>query len=170
VLCRPQLIKEPLMSLRARLLILFSIAFLGLAAVVPGARASTSTTGQLQVTALSFSPASVDAINSLGNLLLHTGELEKARAHHAAALRLASEADSPLRQAHAHSGLARTYDTDGDPPQARHHWQEALTIYDAISAPEADEIRARLATVGDNGDDGHKPAEKDNIAIAPSSG
>jgi hypothetical protein len=52
-------------------------------------------------------------------------------------------------QASAHSGLARTYQADGDWPQARHYWQEALTRYAAIGAPEAREIQARLALTGD---------------------
>jgi len=51
----------------------------------------------------------------------------------------------PLVQARAHSGLARASQADGDWLRARHHWQEALTRYAAIGAPEAHEIRARLA-------------------------
>jgi hypothetical protein len=47
------------MSLRVRLLMVISLALLGVATVVPGARASAA--GRLAVTALSFSPASVDA-------------------------------------------------------------------------------------------------------------
>jgi DNA-binding SARP family transcriptional activator len=98
-----------------------------------------------------------EALNGLGEVLFRTGDAGKARAHHSAALRLASEAGLPLEQARAHSGLARACQADGDPLQARHHWQEALTRYAAIGAPEADEIRARLAMVGDGGD---KPAEE----------
>jgi tetratricopeptide (TPR) repeat protein len=41
--------------------------------------------------------------------------------------------------------------------QARHHWQQALTCYAAIGAPEADEIRVRLAMIAE-GDD--KPTEE----------
>lgn len=37
-------------------------------------------------------------------------------------------------------------------------WQEALTRYAAIDAPEAREIRARLATAPAGGDDSNKPA------------
>jgi tetratricopeptide (TPR) repeat protein len=90
-----------------------------------------------------------DALNGLGEVAFRTGDADKARVHHAAALRLATEADAPLEQARAHSGLARACRTDGDSLQARHHWREALTRYAAIGAPEADEIRALLATVGD---------------------
>jgi DNA-binding SARP family transcriptional activator/Tfp pilus assembly protein PilF len=107
-----------------------------------------------------------NALNGLGDVLCRTGDADKAHAHHATALRLASEAGVPLHQARAHSGLARTYQADGDPVQARHHWQQALTHYDAIGAPEADEIRAQLATAGDDGDD--KPTEEDGSTTNPS--
>jgi tetratricopeptide (TPR) repeat protein len=106
------------------------------------------------------------ALNGLGEVLVQTGDTEKARAHHAAALRLASEANVPSLQARAHSGLARAYFAEGDSPQASHHWQEALTRYEAIGAPEADGIRARLARAGDG--DGDKPAQEDNGTAAPS--
>jgi len=87
-----------------------------------------------------------DALDGLGEVLLRQGDAHKARAHHATALRLASEADSPREQARAHSGLARACQAAGDLPQARHHWEQALARYTAIGAPEADEIRARLAS------------------------
>jgi DNA-binding SARP family transcriptional activator/Tfp pilus assembly protein PilF len=89
------------------------------------------------------------ALNGLGEAHFRMGDTGKARVHHAAALRLASEAGSPLEQAHAHSGLARACQAGGDSAQARHHWQEALTRYTTIGAPEAREIRAQLATAGD---------------------
>ncbi|HEX3920863.1 MAG TPA: tetratricopeptide repeat protein [Streptosporangiaceae bacterium] len=92
-------------------------------------------------------------LNGLGDVFFRSGEPDKARTHHATALRLASEIGSPLEQARAHSGLARAYHADGDSHRARHHWQEALTRYTAVGAPEADEIR-RLATAGASGGEG----------------
>jgi tetratricopeptide (TPR) repeat protein len=108
------------------------------------------------------------ALNCLGEVLFRTGNAGQARAHHATALRLASKADVPREQAHAHSGLAHAYQTDGDLVQARRHWQEALAIYAAIGAPEADEIRAQLATTGNGDDDGDKPTEDDRGTTASS--
>jgi DNA-binding SARP family transcriptional activator/tetratricopeptide (TPR) repeat protein len=90
-----------------------------------------------------------DALNGLGEVFLQTGHADKAREHHGAALQLASEADSPLEQARAHRGLARACDADADLAQARRHWQEALTSYAALGAPEAREIRDRLAQAGE---------------------
>jgi len=107
-----------------------------------------------------------DALNGLGEVHFRTGEAGKARAHHTVALRLASEAGVPLEQARAHSGLARACQADGNPLQARHHWQQALTHYAAIDAPEADEIRARLATAGDNGDNDDQPTEENGGTTA----
>jgi len=94
-----------------------------------------------------------EALNGLGEVLFQAGDAEKARAHHAAALRLASQAGTPRIQARAHSGLARVCQAGGDPAAARHHWREALARYTAIGAPEAGEIRARLAAA-DAGEDG----------------
>jgi tetratricopeptide (TPR) repeat protein len=91
-----------------------------------------------------------DALNGLGEVLLRTGQAAQARARHAAALRLASEVGLPREQARAHNGLACACQAGGDPAQARRHWQEALTRYAAIGAPEAGEIRARLAPAGDS--------------------
>jgi tetratricopeptide (TPR) repeat protein len=88
-----------------------------------------------------------NALNGLGDFHLLTGNADKARAHHAAALRLASATDSSRQQARAHSGLARACQADGDPAQAWRHWQEALTRYAAIGAPEADQVLAEMATV-----------------------
>ncbi|MGD0700623.1 MAG: tetratricopeptide repeat protein [Trebonia sp.] len=111
-----------------------------------------------------------DALNGLGEVLLQTGDAEKARAHHATSLRIASAAEEPREQARAHSGLARGWQADGDSLQARRHWQEALARYTAIGAPEADDIRARLATAGDDGDCDHKPTQGNRGSTAPSSG
>jgi hypothetical protein len=56
-------------------------------------------------------------------------------------------------QARAHDGLAHACQAAGDPGQAagdpgqaRRHWKEALTLYVGLGAPEADQVRARLAT------------------------
>jgi DNA-binding SARP family transcriptional activator/Tfp pilus assembly protein PilF len=95
-----------------------------------------------------------NARNGLGDAAFQAGDAGQARRHHATALRIASEANVPEHQARAHSGLARGCQADGDWVQARHHWREALSRYAAIGAPEATEIRARLATTTDSDDDG----------------
>jgi DNA-binding SARP family transcriptional activator/tetratricopeptide (TPR) repeat protein len=83
--------------------------------------------------------------NGLGDVSFRTGDVAQARTHYVTVLRLASGVDSPEHQARAHSGLARASQAGGDLVQARQHWLEALTHYTVIGAPEAHEIRARLA-------------------------
>jgi tetratricopeptide (TPR) repeat protein len=106
-----------------------------------------------------------EGLNGLGEVFFQTGDTGSAREHHAAALRLASEIGEPRQQARAHSGLARACQADGDPVQALRHWREALICYTAIDAPEASEIRACLASVGDSGT-GDQPAPVDDSTAA----
>jgi tetratricopeptide (TPR) repeat protein len=49
-------------------------------------------------------------------------------------------------QARALDGIARAYRDLDDPDQARQHWRQALEIFADLDAPEAAEVRARLAT------------------------
>jgi len=94
-----------------------------------------------------------DALNGLGEVLLATGQPADARFRYAAALGLASEIGGKYQQARAHHGLARAHQAAGDPEEARRHWQHALGLYTGLGTPEADQIRAQLATtaVEENG-------------------
>ncbi len=103
-----------------------------------------------------------EGLISLGEVYLRLGRYEQAAGNFEHALAMSRELSDRVLQANAHSGLARTYQAGGDSLQARHHWQEALTCYTAIGAPEALEIRARLA------DDGHQPPVEDDGTTATS--
>jgi tetratricopeptide (TPR) repeat protein len=85
------------------------------------------------------------ALNGLGQVFLAAGRPGDARRQHAAALSLALQSGDTYEQARAHDGLAGSYQASGDPGRARRHRQEALTRYDELGAPEADQIRALLA-------------------------
>jgi tetratricopeptide (TPR) repeat protein/transcriptional regulator with XRE-family HTH domain len=85
------------------------------------------------------------ALNGLGEVLLATACAADARAQHAAALNLAAQAGEKYEQARAHAGLASTYQANGHPRKARRHWQQALTLYTHLGAPEADQVHAQLA-------------------------
>jgi tetratricopeptide (TPR) repeat protein len=91
-----------------------------------------------------------ETLNSLGDVLLATGQPGDARAQHAAALGLAGQVGDRYEQARAHYGLARVCDAAGDPSRALPHWRQALALYAELSAPEAGQIRARLAADGDS--------------------
>jgi DNA-binding SARP family transcriptional activator/Flp pilus assembly protein TadD len=87
-----------------------------------------------------------EALNGLGEVLLATGQPGHARTQHATALGLAAQIGNKDEQARAHNGLGQAHHVIGDPGQARHHWQEALTLYTSLGAPEADQVKAQLAT------------------------
>jgi DNA-binding SARP family transcriptional activator/tetratricopeptide (TPR) repeat protein len=88
------------------------------------------------------------ALNGLGQALRAAGRPGDARAQHAAALRLAGQIGSKRERARAHDGLGCSHHECGDPGLARLHWREALALYTELAAPEADEVRARLAAAG----------------------
>jgi DNA-binding SARP family transcriptional activator/tetratricopeptide (TPR) repeat protein len=88
-----------------------------------------------------------DALNGLGEVCLATGQPGSARTQHAAALGLANQIRDAYQQARAHRDLGATHQAAGDPGQARRHWQQALTLYTSIGAPEAEDVRAQLITV-----------------------
>jgi hypothetical protein len=73
----------------------------------------------------------------------------RARAHYTAALDLSAQTGDLDQQAHAHHGLARALQTNGDHAQA-HHLHQALTLYTRLGAPEADQTRAQPTTTNDH--------------------
>jgi tetratricopeptide (TPR) repeat protein len=84
-------------------------------------------------------------LNGLGEMLLATGRTAAAQARYTAALEVAGQAEDKYEQARAHEGLAATRQADGAADQAHQHWQEALTLYDELGAPEAGPVRTQLA-------------------------
>jgi DNA-binding SARP family transcriptional activator len=87
-----------------------------------------------------------EALNGLGGSLLGAGQGGAARLEHTAALELARGIGDRQEQARAHDGLARAWSAAGDAARARAHWQAALPLYAGLGAPEADAVRARLAS------------------------
>jgi DNA-binding SARP family transcriptional activator/Flp pilus assembly protein TadD len=92
-----------------------------------------------------------EALNGLGQVFLAAGRPDDARAQHAAALSLAGQIDNKTEKARAHDGLGCSHDATGDSGQARCHWQQALTLYVELGAPEADDVRGRLAAMAHEG-------------------
>ena len=52
------------------------------------------------------------------------------------------------QQARAHTGLGHAHHTLGNPTQARHHYEHALTLYTDLGQPEADQIRQVARDLG----------------------
>ncbi len=67
-----------------------------------------------------------------------------ARAELTTALRLAVETGNTYQQASAHRDLGDSHYRAGEEERARYHWQQALTLYGQLGAPEADQVRSRL--------------------------
>ncbi|MEU5692630.1 BTAD domain-containing putative transcriptional regulator [Actinosynnema sp. NPDC020468] len=80
----------------------------------------------------------------LAAVLLESGELSEAVKSARTALSVASAAASPYHQALAHDRLATVFDRQGV-AGATAHWQRALVLFTELNAPEADQVRARLA-------------------------
>jgi tetratricopeptide (TPR) repeat protein/transcriptional regulator with XRE-family HTH domain len=84
-------------------------------------------------------------LRTLAQALHGAGQLAAARAELETALGLAAETDNTYELANAHRDLAESYRrTDAD-EQARRHWQQALDLYTQLGAPEAEQVRSRLA-------------------------
>jgi tetratricopeptide (TPR) repeat protein/transcriptional regulator with XRE-family HTH domain len=88
------------------------------------------------------------ALNGLGETAHSAGHPDDALAHHRAALDVASEIKDPDERARSHVGLATAHEALADPSRALDHWRQALAIYGDLGAPQADEIRRRLAQPG----------------------
>lgn len=80
----------------------------------------------------------------LSTVLLESGEHTSAAASARTALSLATEVASDYHQALAHDRLARVFERQGV-GGAVAHWQRALALFTELGAPEADEVRGRLA-------------------------
>jgi hypothetical protein len=79
--------------------------------------------------------------------MLAAGRPPEARAGHAAALALASQAGDAYEQARAHAGLGAALIACGDFTVGKRHLLRALDAYAGIGAPESDGIRARLTAL-----------------------
>jgi len=87
------------------------------------------------------------ALNGLGEAAQTAGHPADALTHHTAAHTIATDIGSCDQQARAHTGLGHAHHTLGNPERARHHYQHALNLYTDLGGPEADQIRAQLATI-----------------------
>jgi tetratricopeptide (TPR) repeat protein len=98
---------------------------------------------------IGYQSAEVSALNGLGEVFLATGQSSDALAQYTAALSGAARNGEKYEQARAHNGLAHAHHAAGDLGEARRHWNEALSLYITLGAPEADQVRAHLASDGE---------------------
>jgi tetratricopeptide (TPR) repeat protein len=84
------------------------------------------------------------ALDSLGTLYRKTGRAEAALDHLQRALALRTEIDDRHGMAMTHAALGDLL-AAGDEDGARLQWRTALEIFEAVGAPQAAEMRAKLA-------------------------
>ena len=84
--------------------------------------------------------------DTFGYIELHLGDFARAVGHFESALGLCREYGDRYSEAEIliHVGDARH--AAGELPQARQAWQQALAIYDDIEHPDAEKVRAKLAS------------------------
>ncbi|MGW2642024.1 AfsR/SARP family transcriptional regulator [Streptomyces sp. NPDC001348] len=87
------------------------------------------------------------ALNGLGEAARAAGRHADALTHHTDALAIAEDIGNPGQQARAHGGLGDAHHALGDAQPAVRHCERALALYTELGMPEADDIRAVLATV-----------------------
>jgi tetratricopeptide (TPR) repeat protein len=86
------------------------------------------------------------ALNGLGEADHAAGRPADALVQHTAAHAIAADLGLRDEQARAHTGLGNAQRALGRPARARRHYRRALTRYIDLGMPEADEVRAHLAT------------------------
>jgi tetratricopeptide (TPR) repeat protein len=86
----------------------------------------------------------IEALQNLAKAVQGDSQTAAARVEMSAALRLAAETGNTYQEASAHGGLAESHHCAGEDEQARHHGQQALTLYAQFGAPEADQVQSRL--------------------------
>ena len=95
-----------------------------------------------------------ESLNGLGDICHDAGRFDEAITHYTAALPVASACGNRDHYARAHDGLGRTYLAIGKTGTAHDHWQQAITAYEEIGVPEAEQVRISLAEL-DAADDPH---------------
>ena len=90
------------------------------------------------------------AVGELGRAYLLAGDLREAGRLLTSALDAMTALDSQYEQARIHVALADIAARLGDADDARRHRELALTVYDALGAPEAHQVRLTLSGVDDD--------------------
>jgi tetratricopeptide (TPR) repeat protein/transcriptional regulator with XRE-family HTH domain len=90
------------------------------------------------------------AWDSLGYAEHHLGNLTEAAACFQRALSLHQETGDRFHAAETLNRLGDTRHAAGEPTHARQAWQQALVILDDLQHPDADQIRAKLASTTDH--------------------
>ena len=91
------------------------------------------------------------AWDSLGYAEHHLGNFAEAVACYQRALSISRESGDRYHEAEALTHLGDTHQAAGELAQAREAWQQALAILDDLQHPDADQVRAKLASTNGQG-------------------
>lgn len=91
--------------------------------------------------------AEAEALNGLGEAAQAAHRASDAIAYHTDALAPATSMGARSELARAHAGLGEAHRALGDLVAARKHYEQALASYYELDAAEAEQVRARLATL-----------------------
>lgn len=86
-------------------------------------------------------------LNGLGEAYQRSGDRQRAAQCHHRALEFGHKCGSTFERARAHHRLGQLAAENQDHNNARDHWSQALHEYDALGAAQADELRAKLASL-----------------------
>ena len=92
-----------------------------------------------------------DTLDSIGYVYLHLGELAEAKSHYQRAIEAYREIGAPFGEGNSLGGLGDVLLAEGDPAAAAAAWRQGAAILDRLPHPLADELRARLRRVEDEG-------------------
>jgi tetratricopeptide (TPR) repeat protein len=88
-----------------------------------------------------------DAVwDTLGYIELHLGNFSRAAEHFEFALGLCREHGDRITEADILTHVGDARHAAGELPQARQAWQQALSVLDGLDYPDAEKIRAKLAS------------------------
>ncbi len=95
-----------------------------------------------------------DTLDSMAYVYLHLDELAEAKTHYQRAIEAYREIGSPFGEGNSLGGLGDVLLAEGDPAAAAAAWRQGAAILDRLPHPLADELRARIRRVEDEGSPG----------------
>lgn len=88
-------------------------------------------------------------LNGLAETFRRQDRVAEAIADHTSALTIAREVGDRYQEARANEGLGHCLLAVGNRQDARRHWLDALSGYEGLELPEAQEVRDRIAGLAD---------------------
>jgi len=92
-----------------------------------------------------------DTLDSIGFVHLHLGDLAEAKSHYERAIEAYREIAAPFGEGNSLAGLGNVLLAEGDPAAAVAAWRQGAAVLERLPHPLAEELRARIRRVEDEG-------------------